>query len=55
MIILLLLLAVAGTGCSTANTSGGASGGNGNHSCARDFRSGWFVLPAGGRTRAPPR
>ena len=46
---LLLLLAMAGTGCSTANTSGGSSGGNGNHIAAPGTSvPGWFVLPSGG-------
>jgi len=47
-----LLLAVTGTGCSTANTSGaagGAGGGNVNHVTAPGTSvPGWFVLPNGG-------
>ena len=49
---LLLLLAVAGAGCSTANTStasGGASGGTVAHIAAPGMSvPGWFVLPTGG-------
>ena len=47
---LLLLLAVAGAGCSTGNTSSsGASGATVNHIAAPGASvPGWFVLPTGG-------
>ena len=47
---LLLLLAAAGAGCSTAGNSGGTSGGgNANHIAAPGTSvPGWFVLPTGG-------